>query len=70
MSRGKDIRATIETMLEDAAYDWSQDRKNATKRGIFRGLAMALTVMRDPEEWENQAIIKLTEKEFLARVSD
>jgi len=69
VSKGKDIRATIETLLEDAAYDWSQD-KNAIKRGIFRGLAVALTVMRDPDDWENDAVIKATEKEFLGRVQD
>lgn len=70
MSKGKDIRATIETKLEDAAWDWLQDKDNKAKRHRFRAFAECLAVLRDPDDWDDKNTFAAVEKEFIGRVKD
>ncbi|MCA1624186.1 MAG: hypothetical protein LC778_10365 [Acidobacteria bacterium] len=71
----QDMRAlTIESEMEDRTRTYldkkarGQDTK--TIRGIVRGLAIAIVVLRDPDDVSNEDIIKAVEAEFKDRVSD
>ncbi|MGH7954734.1 MAG: hypothetical protein ACREOZ_02110 [Gloeomargaritales cyanobacterium] len=78
MSVGKDIRANMEDALEEAVRNWMDtkvangptDSETKTKRGIVRGLAIAISIQRDPEDYDNEGAHKMVEKEFLSRVKD
>lgn len=76
MSRGKDIRANLEDMLENSTWEWLQTRTKDNKKGdpekygYFKGQSAALANMRDPEDAENPAVHRAVMKEFIERVKD
>lgn len=77
MSRGKDIRSTMEIALENATAEYLNMKtaqgptadETRVARGTVRGLAIANAILRDPDDQDNSGMHKIIEKEFLGRVT-